>query len=206
MGIVGPSGSGKSTLARVMLGVWPTLRGTVRLDGADVARMDFDSVGMHVGYLPQSVDLLPGTVADNIRRLGDDDPNGVIEAASRAGAHLMILGLPDGYDTVIGKRGFALSGGQVQRIGLARALYGRPKIVLLDEPDADLDQAGEEALVGAIRELRLERTTLMVVAHRASLIAGLDKLLVMKSGEVAQFGPMKDFMKPAPSANLKVTA
>lgn len=206
MGIVGPSGSGKSTLARVMLGVWPTLRGTVRLDGADVARMDFDSVGMHVGYLPQSVDLLPGTVAENIRRLGDDDPNGVIEAASRAGAHLMILGLPDGYDTVIGKRGFALSGGQVQRIGLARALYGRPKIVLLDEPDADLDQAGEEALVGAIRELRLERTTLMVVAHRASLIAGLDKLLVMNSGEVAQFGPMKDFMKPAPSANLKVTA
>lgn len=206
MGIIGPSGSGKSTLARVMLGVWPTLRGKVRLDGADVSRMDFDAVGMHVGYLPQSVELLPGTVAENIRRLGDDDPSGVIEAAMRAGAHFMILGLPDGYDTVIGKRGFALSGGQVQRIGLARALYRKPKIVLLDEPDADLDQAGEEALVGAIRKLRLEGTTLMVVAHRASLIAGLDKLLVMEAGQVAQFGPMREFMKPAPSAKLKVTA
>lgn len=118
----------------------------------------------------------------------------------------MILGLPDGYDTVIGKRGFALSGGQIQRIGLARALYGRPKIILLDEPDADLDQAGEESLVGAIRKLRLEGTTLVVIAHRASLIAGLDKLLVMNAGQVAQFGPMKDFVKPMPSANLKVPA
>jgi ABC-type protease/lipase transport system fused ATPase/permease subunit len=168
--------------------------------------MDLDEVGSHIGYLPQAVELLPGTVAENIRRLGDDDPNGVVEAAILAGAHYMILGLPDGYDTLIGKRGFALSGGQVQRIGLARALYRRPKIVLLDEPDADLDQAGEEALVGAIRDLRLKGTTLIVVAHRASLIASLDKLLVMNSGQVAQFGPMKDFMKPVANAPLKVTA
>jgi PrtD family type I secretion system ABC transporter len=203
LGIVGPSGSGKSSLAKVVLGIWPSLRGTVRFDGADVTQLDRDYVGRHFGYLPQNVELLPGTVAENIRRLGDEDPHGVMDAAVRAGAHYMILGLPNGYDTVVGTRGFALSGGQIQRIGLARALYGRPKIVLLDEPDGDLDQAGEEALVHAIQTLREEKTTLLIIAHRASLIAGLDKLLVMNSGQVMKFGPMEGFkVTPAPKVRM----
>ena len=204
MGIIGPSGCGKSTLAKVILGVWPAARGTVRLDGADIAGMDLDRVGACLGYLPQAVDLLPGTVAENIRRLAGDDPAGVIEAAERAGAHEMILGLPNGYDTLIGKRGFVLSGGQAQRIGLARALYGRPRLVVLDEPDADLDQDGERALANAISLLREEGTTLIVITHRPALIHGLDKLLVIKAGQVAKFGPMREFIASAAPPNVRV--
>jgi ATP-binding cassette subfamily C protein EexD len=204
MGIIGPSGSGKSTLAKVILGAWPAVRGTVRLDGADISQLDLDCVGAHLGYLPQSVELLPGTIAENIRRLGDDDPTGVLEAAERAGAHEMILGLPNGYDTIIGKRGFALSGGQVQRIGLSRALYGRPSLVVLDEPDADLDQLGERALVRAIALLRSERTTLIVIAHRSALIQDLDRLLVMNAGHVVKFGPMEEFLNPDVASTVRV--
>jgi len=204
MGIIGPSGSGKSTLAKVILGAWPALRGAVRLDGADIGQLELDRVGRHLGYLPQSVELLPGTIAENIRRLADDDPTGVVEAAERAGAHEMILGLPNGYDTIIGKRGFALSGGQVQRIGLARALYGRPSLVVLDEPDADLDQLGERALVRAIALLRSEQTTLIVIAHRSALIQELDRLLVMNAGHVVKFGPMEEFLKPDVGSTVRV--
>lgn len=204
VGIIGPSGSGKSTLAKVILGVWPASRGKVCLDGADIGQMDSDRLGGHIGYLPQSVDLLPGTIAENIRRLDDDDPAAVVDAARRAGAHDMILALPNGYDTVVGNRGFALSGGQVQRIGLARALYGRPRIVLLDEPDADLDQDGEHALVAAIRALREEGTTLLVIAHRSALIQNLDKLLIMTAGQVAKFGPAQAFLSRAAGGNVRV--
>lgn len=204
VGILGPSGSGKSTLAKVILGVWPLVRGNVRLDGADVGHFDSDALGVHVGYMPQSIQLLPGTIAENIRRLGDDDPQGVIDAATRAGAHQMILGLPAGYDTVIGSRGFGLSGGQVQRIGLARAFYGRPRIVLLDEPDADLDQDGDRALAEAIQKLREEGTTLLIIAHRSPLIQGLDKLLILNAGQVAQFGPTQQFLSRATNANVRV--
>jgi len=203
LGIIGPSGSGKSTLAKVILGVWPSLRGSVRLDGAEIGLLDLDGVGRHFGYLPQSVELLPGTVAENIRRLGDDDPAGVVEAARRAGAHDMILSLPNGYDTVIGNRGFALSGGQVQRIALSRALYGRPSLVVLDEPDADLDQLGERALVEAIEQLRREGTTVIVIAHRSALINDLDMLLVMNAGEVARFGPMGEFKATPVRSNVR---
>jgi ATP-binding cassette subfamily C protein EexD len=206
MGVIGPSGCGKSTLAKVILGVWPAARGTVRLDGADIAGMDLDRVGAYLGYLPQAVDLLPGTVAENIRRLADDDPSGVIEAAQRAGAHEMILGLPNGYDTFIGKRGFMLSGGQAQRIGLARALYGRPRLVVLDEPDADLDQDGERALAKAISLLREEGTTLIVITHRPGLIHGLDMLLVMQAGQVARFAPMREFIASATTPNVRVVS
>jgi ATP-binding cassette subfamily C protein EexD len=206
MGVIGPSGCGKSTLAKVILGVWPAARGTIRLDGADIVGMNLDRVGAYLGYLPQAVDLLPGTVAENIRRLADDDPSGVIEAAQRAGAHEMILGLPNGYDTFIGKRGFMLSGGQAQRIGLARALYGRPRLVVLDEPDADLDQDGERALAKAISLLREEGTTLIVITHRPGLIHGLDMLLVMQAGQVARFAPMREFIASATTPNVRVVS
>ena len=203
LGIVGPSGSGKSTLAKVLLGIWPAYHGCARLDGADVGKLDHDRTGAHIGYLPQSVDLLPGTVAENIRRLGPDDPAGVIEAASLAGAHELILGLPNGYDTVIGSRGFALSGGQLQRIGLARALYGKPQLVLLDEPDADLDEAGESALVSAITVLRGRKATVIVISHRAALIRPLDKLLVLNRGQVHQFGRTEEFQSPRPASAVR---
>ena len=193
LGVVGPSGSGKSTLAKVLLGIWPAARGCARLDGADIGQMDHDQVGPQLGYLPQAVELLPATVADNIRRLGPDDPEGVIEAAQMAGAHDMILSLPEGYDTVIGKRGFALSGGQVQRIGIARALYGKPQLVLLDEPDADLDEAGERGLIEAIGALRTRGATVIIISHRSSLIRPLDKLLVLQAGQAVQFGPTEQF-------------
>lgn len=180
------------------------MRGTVRLDGADVGQLNLDRVGCRFGYLPQSVELLPGSIAENIRRLGEDDPQGVVEAATKAGAHEMILSLPEGYDTMIGKRGVALSGGQSQRIALARALYGRPQLVLLDEPDADLDQQGGQALVEAIGRLREEGVTLIVIAHRSSLISGLDKLLVINAGQVARFDSMQEFTRAAAGSNVRV--
>ena len=204
MGVVGPSGSGKSTLAKVLLGIWPAFRGCARLDGADVAQIDHDQMGRHIGYLPQSVELLPGTIAENIRRLGPDDPAGVIEAAQIAGAHEMILGLPNGYDTVIGKRGFALSGGQVKRIGIARALYGKPQLVLFDEPDADLDDLGERALVRAIDGLRARMATTIIISHRTALIQPLDKLLIINAGEVAKFGPAQEFLSRPATGNVRV--
>lgn len=188
LGILGPSASGKSTLARVLLGAWPLQRGVVRLDGADVATLDFNLVGPALGYLPQTVDLLPGTIAQNIRRHGSEDPDGVVAAAMQAGAHRMILSLPKGYDTVIGERGYALSGGQRQRIGLARALYGNPALVLLDEPDTGLDREGEQALAQAISMLRARGTTLIVISHRPAVIQHLDKMLVLVSGQVEKMG------------------
>jgi ATP-binding cassette subfamily C protein EexD len=206
LGIIGPSGSGKSTLARVILGVWPAFRGCVRMDGADVAKMDHDRMGAHVGYLPQSVELLPGTIAENIRRLGPDDPAGVIEAASLAGAHEMILTLPDGYDTLVGRRGFALSGGQMQRIGLARAFYGKPTLVLLDEPDADLDDVGERALADAICALRKRRSTVIIVSHRSALLKLVDKLLIMNAGQAVRYGPIGELQSPGAAPKVRVVS
>jgi ATP-binding cassette subfamily C protein EexD len=204
LGIIGPSGSGKSTLAKVLLGIWPTFRGFVRMDGSDVMKMDHDRMGAHVGYLPQSVELLPGTIAENIRRLGPDDPAGVVEAAQLAGAHDMILSLPEGYDTLVGKRGFALSGGQMQRIGLARAFYGRPNLVLLDEPDADLDDAGERALAQAVSLLRRRGTTVVLVSHRSALLQLVDKLLVMNGGQSVKFGTMDELRSPGAAPKVRV--
>jgi ATP-binding cassette subfamily C protein EexD len=206
LGIIGPSGSGKSTLAKVLLGIWPTFRGCVRMDGTEVAKMDHDRVGQHLGYLPQTVELLPGTIAENIRRLGPDDPAGVIEAAELAGAHEMILSLPNGYDTVVGKRGFALSGGQTQRIGLARAFYGRPNFVLLDEPDADLDDAGERALAQAISILRKRQATVVIVSHRSALLQLVDKVLIMNSGQSAKFGSLGELRTPGAAPKVRVVS
>jgi len=206
LGVIGPSGSGKSTLAKVLLGLWPAFRGCVRMDGADVAKMDHDAIGSHVGYLPQTVDLLPGTIAENIRRLGPDDSRGVVEAAELAGAHEMILSLPEGYDTLVGKRGFALSGGQMQRIGLARAFYGHPNLVVLDEPDADLDDAGECALAQAICALRKRHVTVIIVSHRSALLQLVDKLLIMNAGQAVKYGPLGELKAPGSAPKVRVVS
>ena len=193
-------------MAKVLLGLWPAFRGCVRMDGADVAKMDHDAIGSHVGYLPQTVDLLPGTIAENIRRLGPDDLRGVVEAAELAGAHEMILSLPEGYDTLVGKRGFALSGGQMQRIGLARAFYGHPNLVVLDEPDADLDDAGECALAQAICALRKRHVTVIIVSHRSALLQLVDKLLIMNAGQAVKYGPLGELKAPGSAPKVRVVS
>ena len=194
LGLVGPSASGKSTLVRIALGVWKPLAGTARLDGADVAAWPREQLGPHLGYLPQDVELFAGTVAQNIARLVEPDAADVIGAAKRAHVHELILKLPKGYDSDIGEGGEALSPGQRQRIALARALYGAPRLVVLDEPNANLDGEGEAALLRTLQLLRDEGVTVIVVAHRPSLLRGVDKLLVLREGAVDLFGPRAEVM------------
>ncbi|NYS60344.1 type I secretion system permease/ATPase [Vreelandella salicampi] len=189
VGIIGPSAAGKSTLARVLLGVWPSQVGDVRLDGGDINQYNRDEIGPYIGYLPQDIELFDGTISENIARFGEVDPQKVVDAAKKAGMHEMILELSNGYDTVISSTSGALSGGQRQRVGLARALYGNPVFVVLDEPNANLDDAGERALSQAIAQLKAEGTTLFVISHRTSVLKNMDKLLVMKEGQVSMFGP-----------------
>jgi PrtD family type I secretion system ABC transporter len=189
LGLIGPSASGKTTLIRLILGIWTPQAGVVRLDGADIARWDRDALGACVGYLPQDVELFAGTVAENIARLGAVDPERVVEAARLAHAHEMILRLPEGYDTQIGEAGAVLSGGQRQRIALARALYGSPRLVVLDEPNANLDGDGERALAGALEALKARGVTVIMVGHRPAMMSRLDKLAVLRDGTLEAFGP-----------------
>ena len=195
LGIIGPSGSGKSSLARMLVGVWQPARGRIRLDGAALDQWSPEALGKHIGYLPQDVELLAGTVAQNIGRfLVPQDAKAVIAAANAAGVHEMIVGLPDGYETQVGESGTALSAGQAQRVALARALYGDPFLVVLDEPNSNLDAEGDEALSRAIMSVRARGGIVVVVAHRPSAIAGVDLLLMMNQGRVQAFGPKDEVL------------
>ncbi|WPY00570.1 Putative AprD family type I secretion system permease/ATPase [Candidatus Trichorickettsia mobilis] len=189
LAIIGPSAAGKSTLAKVIVGVWKAASGAVRLDGGEIFRWNREDFGRHVGYLPQGIELFSGSIKQNIARMIEDaDPEKVIAAAKIAGAHEMILRFPDGYDSDIGQAGSNLSGGQKQRIGLARAFYDSPKLVILDEPNANLDEAGEIALSNALKQAKAMNTAVIVISHRPSVLSVVDKILVIQDGAVAAYG------------------
>jgi len=194
LAIVGGSGAGKSTLARGMLGIWPPSGGAVRLDGADLSRMPREQVGRYIGYLPQDVELFEGSVAENIARLGDVDAEKVVAAATAAGLHELVLRLPQGYDTQLGAGGRGLSPGQRQRIGLARALYDEPRFIVLDEPNSNLDSAGEAALSTALEGLRASGVTTVTITHRPNILTIVDKILLLRDGQVEAFGPREEIM------------
>jgi ATP-binding cassette subfamily C protein len=204
VGVIGPSASGKSSLARMLVGVWPTWRGKVRFDGAALEQWLPEDLGRHIGYLPQDVELFAGSVAQNIARF-EPQPKAeaVIAAARAANVHELILQLPDGYETQVGEAGAALSGGQRQRIALARALYGDPFLVVLDEPNSNLDAEGEQALTAAILAVRARGGVVVVIAHRPSALAGVDLVLVMGEGRVQSFGPkdevLNKVLRPVPA-------
>lgn len=207
--VLGPSGSGKSTLARVMVGIWPTVSGDVLLDEMPMKNWNRAELGPHLGYLPQDVELFEGTIAENIARLGEVDSVKVIEAARATGMHDNILRFPKGYDTPIGEAGNLLSGGQRQRIGLARAIYGEPALIVLDEPNANLDDAGEIALLRAVRELKAKGKTVFLITHRPGVIAVADRLMVVRDGQIVADGPRDKILaslRPAPSAPRSAAA
>ena len=203
LGVLGPSGSGKSTLARLLVGVWPSMMGSVRLDGADIYQWNKAELGPHIGYLPQNIELFGGTISENIARFGEIDAEKVVQAAKRAGVHDMILHFPQGYDTELGDGGAGLSGGQRQRIALARAMYGDPALIVLDEPNSNLDDAGEAALIAAITDLRQRGKTIILITHRPSAIGVTTKLLLMRDGQVHMFGPTQEVLAALQEANKK---
>ena len=213
VGIIGPSGAGKTSLVRALVGIWRPAKGCVRLDGAALDQWDLDQLGQHVGFISQTVELFDGTISENIARMNvKPDADAVLRAAKAAGAHELILRLPNGYDTPIGEGGEALSGGQRQRIALARALYGDPFLIVLDEPNSNLDNEGELALRQAIANLRTRGAIVVLIAHRPSVLAVCDHILVLANGEQKDFGSRDEIMQKmtrpvaAPAGNLKVVS
>ncbi len=204
--IVGASGSGKSSLARAIAGVWPVMQGTVRIDGASYKQWDPTQLGKHIGYLPQSVELFAGTIKQNIARLATVEDEAVVTAAKAAGAHDLILRLPNGYDTQIGEAGAALSGGTRQRIGLARALFGDPRLIVLDEPNANLDEEGERALAQAIGHMKAAGRSVVIVSHRPAILNFVDKMMVMSFGLTLAFGPRDTVMANMRGQRVAVAA
>ena len=201
LGVIGPSGCGKSTLARLLIGVWQPLAGKVRLDGAQLSQWDKQQLGPHLGYLPQDIQLFAGTIAQNIARFAQVDADKVLAAAQMAGVHSLILQMPEGYDTRLGDGGAGLSGGQKQRIGLARALYGLPALIVLDEPNANLDEAGEQALLQAIAQLKQLKRTLILITHKPNVLTLTDQLLILREGQLQAYGPTaKVLAAPKPAA------
>jgi ATP-binding cassette subfamily C protein EexD len=205
LGIIGPSAAGKTSLARAILGVWPLRAGTVRLDGAEISQWDRDDLGPYLGYLPQDIELFDGSIADNICRFSQQDSEKIIEASKTAGIHEMILRLPEGYDTVLNSNAGALSAGQRQRVGLARAIYGQPKLIILDEPNSNLDDQGERDLLTALRRIKESGRTVIVITHRTSILSMVDKLLLMKDGAVVKFGERDEVLKAVSTSNPKIS-
>lgn len=194
IGIIGPSGSGKSTLARALVGIWPNTEGRILLDKTPLEDWERDELGPFLGFLPQDVELFDGSIAENIARFGEVDPDKVIRACQRAGVHEMILRFPRGYDTTMGEAGSLLSGGQRQRIALARAMYGEPRLIVLDEPNSNLDDAGEAALLKAIQEMKAQGSSIFIITHRPSALSVTDHLLVLKEGAIIHYGPRQDVL------------
>ena len=203
--LIGPSAAGKTTLARILMGIWPTASGKVRLDGADLHAWSKEELGPHLGYLPQTVELFDGTLAENIARFGDIDIEQVKASIAMVGLTDMVSALPNGLDTSIGDEGAILSGGQRQRVGLARAIYGNPNFVLLDEPNSSLDEAGEQALMNTLMSLKARKCTTIVITHRTSVLPAADKILVLREGQVAAFGPRDEVLAALRKANAPRT-
>jgi len=201
VGIIGPSAAGKSSLARIILGLWPLAQGKMRLDTADIYQWDKQELGKFIGYLPQDIELFEGTISQNICRFNEVDSKKVVEAAKKSGVHEMILRLPEGYDTIIGSGGESLSGGQRQRIGFARALYDNPVLIVLDEPNSNLDDQGELALIQAIQKLKEQGTTVVIITHRPSVLQITNKLAVIKQGTLEIYGNTKEVMTKMSEAN-----
>jgi ATP-binding cassette subfamily C protein len=198
LGIIGPSAGGKTSMVRALTGIWPVLRGSVRLDGADLIQWREDEIGRHIGYLPQEVSLMDATIEENICRFEPQpDSQKIVEAAKAAGVHDMILRMPEGYRTQLGPQGTALSAGQRQRIALARALYGNPFVVVMDEPNSNLDGEGEEALTQAIEGITARGGIAIVIAHRPSALVAVDLVAIVQNGRMVAFGKKHDIMTPA---------
>ncbi|GAA4130278.1 type I secretion system permease/ATPase [Aminobacter aganoensis] len=203
LGVIGPSGGGKTTLVRALTGIWPALRGSVRLDDSELTQWRDEVIGRHIGYLPQEVALLDGTIEENICRFDPEaDPRAIVEAARAAGVHEMIVRMPDGYHTQLGAQGMALSAGQRQRIGLARALYGNPFLVVMDEPNSNLDAEGEAALTSAILAIRARCGIAIVVAHRPSALAAVEIVAVVQNGKISAIGPKNTILQARPQAQV----
>lgn len=195
VGVIGPSAAGKSTFARAIMGVWPLYAGKVRIDKADINQWERSALGKFIGYLPQDIELFEGTISQNIARFEEVDPKSVVDAAQLAGVHEMILQLPDGYDTIIGAGGVSLSGGQRQRIGLARAVYNYPKLIVLDEPNSNLDEQGEQALLVAIKALKSANTTVVIITHRPSILQAVDKVALLQQGKLIRYGTKEEIFE-----------